>query len=141
MERQKVRIHLPDQKDTRFKSWRKILTGVNKTKSDGYAFLGEFISPYQNKDIEIELGTYIMVYDQTGSMKYHSPEVYVYRVDGPFELTELLYASGWDWALDLRDEVAKLFEDDKKLKEKLESEKEALMKRLQEIEIELQKLS
>ncbi len=48
MERQKVRIHLPDQKDKRFKSWRKILTGVNKTKSDGYAFLGEFISPYQN---------------------------------------------------------------------------------------------
>jgi len=130
---EKVRIHLPAQKDKRFKSWRKILTGVDKTKSDGYAFLGEFISPYQNKDIEIELGTYILVYDEVGSVKHHSPEVFVYRVDGEFQLTELFCSYSWNWALDLRDEVAKLFEDNEAKKEKLTIEKEALLKRLDEI--------
>ena len=130
---EKVRISLPASKDKRFKSWRKILTGVDKTKSDGYTFLGEFISPYQNKDIEIELGTYILVYDEVGSVKNHQPTVYVYRVDGEFQLTELFCSYSWNWALDLRDEVAKLFEDNEAKKEKLTIEKEALLKRLDEI--------
>jgi hypothetical protein len=64
---------------------------------------------------------------------HYSPEVYVYRVDGEFQLTELFCSYSWNWALDLRDEVAKLFEDNEAKKEKLTIEKEALLKRLDEI--------
>jgi hypothetical protein len=127
---EKVRISLPSSKDKR-KSWRKILTGIDKNKNNGYAFLGDFV--YTFKDIiELPLGTYLMVYDEVGSVHY-SPEVYVYRVDGEFQLTELFCSYSWNWALDLRDEVAKLFEDNEAKKEKLTIEKEALLKRLDEI--------
>jgi hypothetical protein len=127
---EKVRIILPCSKDKR-KSWRKILTGIDKNKNNGYAFLGDFV--YTFKDIiELPLGTYLMVYDEVGSVHY-SPKVYVYRVDGEFQLTELFCSYSWNWALDLRDEVAKLFEDNEAKKEKLTIEKEALLKRLDEI--------
>ena len=129
---EKVRISLPVSKD-KFKSWRKILTGIDKTKTNGYAFMGDFISTYKNKDIELPIGTYILAYDEVGSRKYYEPEVYVYRIDGEFQLTELFCSYGWNWALDLRDEVAKLFEDNEAKKEKLTIEKEALLKRLDEI--------
>ena len=128
---EKVRIILPCSKDKR-KSWRKILTGIDKNKNNGYAFLGDFVYTFKNKDIELPLGTYLMVYDEVGSVHY-SPEVYVYRVDGEFQLTELFCSYSWNWALDLRDEVAKLFEDNEAKKEKLTIEKEALLKRLDEI--------
>ena len=117
---EKVRISLPFSKDERFKSWRKILTGIDKSKDNGYAFLGDFVSTFKNKDIELPIGTYLMVYDEVGSVKYHSPEVYVYRVDGEFQLTELFCSFSWNWALDLRDEVAKLFEDNEAKKEILD---------------------
>ena len=130
---EKVRISLPSSKDKRFKSWRKILTGIDKTKDNGYAFLGDFISTYKNKDIELPVGTIILVYDEVGSVKHHQPEVYVYRVDGEFQLTELFCSYSWNWSFDLRDEVAKLFEDNEAKKEKLTIEKEALLKRLDEI--------
>ena len=130
---EKVRISLPSSKDKRFKSWRKILTGIDKNKDNGYAFLGDFVYTFKNKDIELPIGTYLMVYDEVGSVKHHSPEVYVYRVDGEFQLTELFCSYSWNWALDLRDEVAKLFEDNEAKKEKLTIEKEALLKRLDEI--------
>ena len=48
---EKVRISIPLAKDERFKSWRKILTGVDKTKSNGYAFLGDFVYTFKNKDM------------------------------------------------------------------------------------------
>ena len=41
---EKVRISLPGRKDDRFKSWRKILTGIDKNKDNGYVFRGDFIS-------------------------------------------------------------------------------------------------
>lgn len=127
---EKVRISLPVSKD-KFKSWRKILTGIDKNKNNGYAFLGDFV--YTFKDIiELPLGTYLMVYDEV-SVKHYSPEVHVYRVDGEFQLTELFCSYSWNWALDLRDEVAKLFEGNEAKKEKLTIEKEALLKRLDEI--------
>jgi hypothetical protein len=127
----KVRISLPASKDKR-KSWRKILTGIDKTKDNGYAFLGDFISTYKNKDIELPVGTIILVYDEVGSVTHH-PAVYVYRVDGEFQLTELFCSYSWNWDFELRDEVAKLFEDNEAKKEKLTIEKEALLKRLDEI--------
>ena len=130
---EKVRISLPPSKDKRFKSWRKILTGIDKNKDNGYAFLGDFVSTFKNKDIELPVGAYLMVYDEVGSVKHHSPEVYVYRVDGEFQLTELFCSFSWNWALDLRDEVAKLFEDNEAKKEKLTIEKEALLKRFAQI--------
>jgi hypothetical protein len=96
--------------DRRFKNWFKVLTGVDRSKQDGYAFLGEFV---KGELLEVDVGTLVMHYHEEGSAKYHYPSVEVLRVERDGSLTEVFSGESLDspWALGIRDVVADLFDE------------------------------
>ncbi len=104
----KVVVNIPVAQDERWKTWRKVLVGVDVSKTNGFAFTGEFVPA--GRKVELSVGSYLLLYDEVGSARYHYPDVKVCRVETDRVLVEVLKASGASWALDLRDEVAKLFE-------------------------------
>jgi len=130
----KVIIEIPSQ--SRHKSWMKELTSVDATKSNGYAFEGNFLK--RGMKAEVKVGTLLLQYDEIGSVKHKEAEVVVYRVEADGDCTELLKATGRSWALDLRDDVAELLKrqvpagDDAKQAKlaELVARKEALEKEL-----------
>lgn len=97
-------IQTPVIGDSRFKQWSKHLTHVDSAKKDGYAFEGEFISG----KVELEPGQYILSYGESGSSKHHYPLATLYRLDD--SLTEIYTKNHLDihWALDIRDDIAKI---------------------------------
>jgi len=103
-------INTPCCGDSRFKQWSKTLTGVDRSKKDGYAFQGQFIRSTQ----ELEVGSFILCWGMEGSRKNSSPCVEVYRVvdDPDFEVEEVYRKSSLPdhWALAVRDEIADLLE-------------------------------
>jgi len=114
----KVIITMPDIPDERWKAWAKILEGVDKSKSNGYAFIGKFISLSSRKNkvkYELEVGTIIMVYAEVGSRKYHKPSITLYEVLENGELEEIYYklCSGYSWALEVRDEIYEILKKKK----------------------------
>lgn len=52
----------------KYKHWVKIVTGIDPTKNNGYAFIGKFISTFQEH--EISDGTYILEYVGCSSNPY-----------------------------------------------------------------------
>ena len=100
----KVIIEVPDK--SRHKSWMKELTSVDASKTNGYAFDGTFLK--RGIKAEVKVGALLLQYDEYGSVKHKEAEVLVYRVEADGDCTELLKATGRSWALDLRDDVAKL---------------------------------
>jgi hypothetical protein len=101
---QKVIVGIPAIGDSRFKRWAKLLKGVDRTKTNGFAFLGDWL-PLQRK-AELEVGSLILLYGEEGSRKYARPVVEVRRVEADSSLRCLVRVDGPDWALDLRDQVA-----------------------------------
>jgi len=61
--------------DDRFRSWGKIVSGVDLSQKGGYALQGEFFS--QDKAVVIPDGAWIVVASETGSRNNHS---YAYRL-------------------------------------------------------------
>jgi hypothetical protein len=61
--------------DDRFRSWGKIVTGVDLSQKGGYALQGEFFS--SDKAMAIPDGAWVVVASETGSRNNHS---YVYRL-------------------------------------------------------------
>ena len=102
-------IEIPSHGDSRYKAWAKTVTSVDKTKSNGYAFEGSFVS--LDRKAELEIGTHIMVFGETGSRAYHLPTVKLHRVtaDGLEEL-RTWEALDRSWALECRDEIADLIQ-------------------------------
>lgn len=103
----KVIIDVPGKSDPRWKSWCKLLTGVDTTKTNGYAFEGQFLQC--GRKAEVNIGSYLLFYDEQGSAKHHKPYVNIYRIEPDGNLSNVLDTVGWSWALDIRDETAKLF--------------------------------
>jgi len=139
---QKVIVSIPKPGDTRWKAWRKLLTGVDKEKTNGYAFLGEFLSP--GRKAEVPVGSYILIYDEIGSARHHRPEVSVQHVEADGTMTEVLSTIGKSWALDIRDEVAALLVSaamPESRRAELEAEAAQLRARLAKIEAELANLA
>jgi hypothetical protein len=137
----KIIIDIPDARDYRFKAWRKLVTGVDTTKTNGYAFLGEFLRT--GRKAEVEVGSLIMLYDEVGSHRYHLPHVRVARVseDGTLE-TLVERKSSADWALEIRDQVAALFRQAATDElTSLRAEAEALRARLAEVEARIASLT
>lgn len=105
MAQEKKIVDVPVIGDSRFKQWTKVVTGVDKNQQNGYAFRGHFL-----KDkAELPIGTFILAYGESGSMKYHDPMVKLYKVDTDglsvaYEKSEL----SRKWALDVRDDIAEL---------------------------------
>lgn len=135
-------ITLPDHQLSnsaarRSKFWMKTLTGVDASKSDGYAFLGEF-AQYE-ATIEVADGTWVLGYieDVRSSGRMDGRDVTLYQVrSGELTKVEHWYLdANRGWALKIRDEIASLiaapaaFDIDALL-----AEREELLARIAEID-------
>lgn len=95
----------------RSKHWIKTLTGVDREKQDGYAFLGQFHR--FDETVEMPVGTFLLSYveDVSGSRLY-GRTVTLYRVSAG--VTPLQVVQHWDldsgrgWALKVRDQISDL---------------------------------
>ena len=100
-------IVVPGALDYRKKTWRKFLTQVDKTKANGYAFIGNWLRAGERA--ELEVGSFILCYDEAGSMKNWYPVVRLFKVLEN-DLEEVFRWEGRvresSWALAVRDEIA-----------------------------------
>ena len=100
-------VMIPEPLDGRKKSWRKLLTQVDETKTNGYAFVGEWLRAGERA--ELEVSSFILCYDEAGSMKNWYPVVRLFKaVENGLE--EVLHWEGktheCNWALAVRDDIA-----------------------------------
>ncbi len=88
----------------KLKKWAKIVKSVDQSKSNGYAFIGDFINAEQK--YELEIGTYIMQYGEF----YSETKVRLLQItpDGLEQIKEWGELDKSDWALSCRDEIAEL---------------------------------
>jgi len=105
----KAIVEIPAKKDDRKKAWAKVLESVDITKSNGYAFVGNWIR--RGEKAELPIGSYVLTYDEPGSMKNWYPLVKLYRVT-PDGLEVALEYEGnireRSWALAVRDRIAEI---------------------------------
>ena len=105
----KAIVQIPAKKDDRKKSWAKVLESVDITKSNGYAFVGNWLR--RGEKAELPIGSYVLTYDEPGSMKNWYPLVKLYRVT-PDGLEAVLEYEGEigerSWALAVRDRIAEI---------------------------------
>jgi len=100
-------VLIPGALDKRKKSWRKHLERVDKEKANGYAFIGDWL--HAGERAELEIGSFILCYDEAGSMKNWYPVVRLFKVveNG---LDEIYHWEGdvreRSWALAVRDDIA-----------------------------------
>ncbi|URJ36632.1 hypothetical protein MF625_001051 [Paenibacillus polymyxa] len=90
----------------RWKSWAKKMDKVDTSKTNGYAFIGEFVQV--NQLIEVHEGDYFLVYEECGSAKNKQPYARLCHIQDGEQVTVVEEVSGQDWALKIRDEVAEL---------------------------------
>jgi hypothetical protein len=123
----------------RSKAWAKRLDSVDRSKRDGYAFVGEFRN--LGAIDEAPVGTFYMIYydRRRGSGVMDSREVDIYKVtDDPGE--PLKFVEGWNlgtnhgWALQVRDDIADLMEKDAHDHTSLREERKRLTARIAEID-------
>lgn len=102
-------VMVPETLDDRHKCWRKTLEKVDVTKTNGYAFEGEWLRAGERA--ELEIGNFILCYDEAGSMKNWYPVVRLFKVVENGNGLEEVYR--WEgevrersWALAVRDEIA-----------------------------------
>ncbi|GBD12093.1 hypothetical protein HRbin24_00093 [bacterium HR24] len=111
-----VRVRVPEPRD-KWKSWAKLLQRVDTSRKDGYAFQGPWLR--RGRLDELPAHGLVLLYDECGSRRHHAPRVQVVRVEPDGSLTPVsdeegpLDAKGWDWALLLRDRVARLLRSGK----------------------------
>lgn len=104
----KTIVMIPETEDTRKKSWAKLLNEVDSDKSNGYAFIGDWLR--RGERTEVEVGAHILLYDEPGSMKNWYPHIRVLRAEADGSLTEVFNYEGRvaerSWALAVRDQIA-----------------------------------
>jgi len=105
-----VAIDVPLVGDERRKHWAKVVSNVDQSKSDGWAYDGEFIADGGIQDIEAP--SVLLVYGERGSRAnpHSEARVYVVNTDATLSLRET--ATGRAWARTLRDTVAGLVASD-----------------------------
>ena len=100
-------VMVPETLDERKKSWRKHLERVDREQSNGFAFVGEWLRAGERS--ELEIGSFILCYDEAGSMKNWYPVVRLFKVLEN-DLEEVFRWEGSvrerSWALAVRDEIA-----------------------------------
>jgi len=105
-------VMIPGTLDDRKKTWRKHLERVDKEQTNGYAFIGNWLRAGERA--ELEMGSFILCYDEPGSVKNWHPVVRLFKVveDG---LEEVYHWKGnvreYSWALAVRDEIAALLDE------------------------------
>ena len=102
-------VMIPKTLDGRKKTWRKLLERVDKEKTNGYAFIGEWLRAGERA--ELKVGSFILCYDEPGSMKNWYPVVRLFKVVENENGLEEVYR--WEgnvrersWALAVRDEIS-----------------------------------
>lgn len=105
-----IAVEVPQVGDDRHKSWAKVVTSVDSSRSTGWAFEGEFIASGGVQDVTA--GSVIVVYGEKGSRANPTSHAAVYRAhpDGTVSLEG--EAKGRAWARTLRDTVERLLEND-----------------------------
>ncbi len=101
-----VAIEVPLVGDERRKHWAKVVTNVDQSKSDGWAYDGEFIADGGIQDVDAP--SVLLVYGERGSRTnpHSEARVYIVNTDATLSLRET--ATGRAWARTLRDTVADL---------------------------------
>ena len=102
-------VRIPGSLDDRKKTWRKLLTQVDKTKANGYAFIGNWLRAGERA--ELEVGSFVLCYDEPGSAKNWYPVVRLFKIVENENGLEEVYRWKGDtrersWALAVRDEIA-----------------------------------
>jgi len=105
-----VAIEVPLVGDERRKHWAKLVTGVDQSKSDGWAYEGEFIADGGIQDVDAP--SVLLIYGERGSRANPTSEGRVYVVNTDSTLSLRQTATGRAWARTLRDTVAELIETD-----------------------------
>lgn len=85
------------------RGWFKLVTSVDKSKTNRYAFEGEFLK--SEVEIDLPIGAVLISKDPTGTLKNGGFDGYIYVV----EASELCYDEKMDWGrnfLSFRDKVA-----------------------------------
>lgn len=107
-----IGLELYGENSYKFKKWAKTVTSVDTSKSNGYAFEGEFLA--LDRKHELEVGTYILQYGEFGD--HRSPRINVRLLqvteDGLTQVKEWANV-GKSWALECRDEIAGLISGQK----------------------------
>ncbi len=104
-----VAIEVPLVGDARHKNWAKVVENVDETKSNGWAFDGEFIAAGGIQDVPV--GSVVMVYGEKGSRANPQIEARVFVANGDGTMSHIKSATGRAWARTLRDRVAELLTD------------------------------
>ena len=104
-----VAVEVPLVGDARHKNWAKVVENVDETKSNGWAFDGEFIAAGGIQDVPV--GSVVMVYGEKGSRANPQIEARVFVANGDGTMSHIQSASGRAWARTLRDRVAELLTD------------------------------
>ncbi|EAW36823.1 hypothetical protein [Lyngbya sp. PCC 8106] len=114
-------IHVPSKAGQRKKYWRRVIDFVDLNQTTGYAFQGYRVEADQL--IELEIGNFLLTYDEIGSMKRWYPHVCLYQVRADIEspLEERFTWRGktanrnWNrsWALSVRDPIAEIVNEDR----------------------------
>ena len=92
--------------------WMKHVTSVDTTKTNGYAFDGDFIP--NDTEFEIPAGAIVVACNPEGSVKNNWKSGHIYRVESDGSLTPI--ESDFNWRkefLTLRDKVAELVNKEK----------------------------
>jgi hypothetical protein len=98
-----VAVEVPYAGDERHKNWAKLVTGVDGTKSSGWAFQGPFVDVGGIQDLPA--GAILLVYGERGPRANPQMTARVYRVNSDATLTMEAEARGKAWARTLRDPV------------------------------------
>lgn len=101
----------------KFKSWARVITMVDTTKTNGYAFIGGFIPI--NQLVELKENDFVLTYDETGSQRNRNYKACLYKIENE-EVRLIFEEYGRDWVLKLRDKSAELINKEKTKKNPLE---------------------
>ena len=104
-----VAVDVPLVGDPRHKNWAKIIDNVDETKSNGWAFDGEFIAAGGIQDVPV--GSLVLVYGEKGSRANPQIEARVFVANGDGTISHVKSATGRAWARSLRDRVAEMLVD------------------------------
>ena len=101
----KIIVTIPDYGKRGKRCWARILTGVDRTKTTGYAFQGDWLTP--GRMYELPIGTIVLLGWESGSVSRRVKMAALFCVNAG-GLEEVVRAEGDDWALQLRDKAAEL---------------------------------
>ena len=105
-----IRIKMVDNNDSRHgKGWAKIVTGIDTTKTNGYAIEGDFLRYGQQYDLPV--GTIILDVYYFGSMKHMHKYAKIYTVQESGLVSVLENDKVYDYIgsfLSMRDKLAGL---------------------------------